>query len=103
MATITIQPGQPGEGMNYNVLKPLPYPWHIDTETGDVGRQEFWKGDPARLMGFQATAEVQRVVLFMEDFFADPQKAVGMFPVFQRENGSMYNTIVPITDVTVRA
>ena len=35
MSTITIQPGQYGEGMVYNVRKPLPYPYHLDPETGD--------------------------------------------------------------------
>lgn len=97
---ITIQPGQPGEGLNYNVMKPLPYPWHIDAETGDVGRQEFWKGTPARLIGFQDNADVQRVNLWLDDFAADPQKAVGKYPVFVKDNGDMYNTTVPITDVT---
>ena len=101
MGTITIQPGQPGEGMKYNPQKALPYPWHIDPETGDVDRQDFWKGDPARLMGFQAEIDVQRVALHRKDFAADPQKAVGMFAVFLRKDGSMYNIEVPITDVTV--
>ena len=97
---ITIQPGQPGEGMEYNPLKSLPYPYHINPDTGDVARQDFWQGDPARLLGFQASRDVQRVSLWLSDFSTAPAKAVGMFPVFLRRDGSMYNLADPITSVS---
>lgn len=96
MATITIQPA---------TLPDLtrPYPWHIDTATGDVGRQEFWKGDPYRLMGFQkASDSVQRVTVFLEDFTATPDKAIDMQPVFIRADGSMYSSSHTIETVTVQ-
>jgi len=104
---ISIQPGQPGEGMGYNVHKPLPYPFHIDPETGrcirgrgtaDLG--EAPPGDPWVLVGFQ-TGDVQHVVLFLREFAQDPQKAVGLVPVFIDERG-MFALTVPITNVTVR-
>lgn len=98
---IQIQPGQPGEGMAYNVNKPKPYPFHIDPKTGNVGRQDFWKGDPLRLLGFQDTAEVQRVTMFLEAFVADPPAAIGKFPVFIKKGGGIYSSIEPITEVTV--
>lgn len=101
MEIIQIQPGQPGEGMNYNVNKPLPYPWHIDPKNGNVGRQDFWKGDPLRLLGFQDTAEVQRLDMMFGAFVADPEAAVGKFPVFLKKGGGMYNITEPITSVTV--
>lgn len=106
--TITIQPGQPGEGMDYNVNKPLPYPFHIDAETGDCthgrgtdrcdgvlpGRM------PWRLIGFQLVRDVQEVDLLVEDFVVDPTRAVGMFPVFIHE-GDIFNLETPITNVSV--
>lgn len=100
MDAITIQPGQPGEGMNYNPSKSLPYPYHINPKNGDVDRQDFWRGDPSRLIGFQRTASFQSVSLWLEDFVADPQQAVGMFPVFAKTGGGMYNLSVPITSVS---
>lgn len=103
MTTITIQPGQPGEGMRYDVMKPLPYPYHVDAKTGEAGRQEFWRGDPAVLLGFQEQADTQRVDLFLTEWVTDPQKAVGMFPAFARTDGSMYTLMVPITSVFVNA
>lgn len=98
---ITIQSGQPGEGMKYNPAKPKPYPYHIDPATGDVDRQDVWKGDPLRLMGFQAESDIQRVALHLKDFAADPQAAVGMFPVFLSADGGMYSLSAPIVSVAV--
>ena len=106
MPTITIQPGQPDEGMGYNVAKPLPYPWHIDTESGEVGHQEFWNGEPFRLLGFQKNAQVQMVDLMLDQFVENPNLAVGMYAVFSDKDGGMYNITVPIThvhSVTVKA
>lgn len=80
-----------------DVRMPRPFPYVINHETGDVSDQEFWKGDPARLLGFQADADVQRVNLFFEDWAAgDIQKAVGMYPVFVKANGGMYCLALPV-------
>lgn len=94
MATIQIQPQ---EQPNFK----LPYPYFIDTQTGDVGRQDVWKGDPRRLMGFQNRADVQRVDVFLEDFAANPEAAIGKYPVFLRDDATMYNTTTPIESITI--
>lgn len=99
MSTISIQPANTVTG-EYDVRKPLPYPFHIDAATGDVGRQDFWKGDPARLLGFQKSADVQHVDLWLNDWAKSPAAAVGMFPVFVSKDGGMYNYTTPISDVT---
>ena len=95
--TISIQPANTPAG-EYDVSLPLPYPFHVDPETGDVGRQDFWKGDPARLLGFQR-GNIQRVDLTVKAWAADPQQAVGMCPVFLRADGSMFNLTNPIMTV----
>jgi hypothetical protein len=89
-----IQPG------NDDISKPRPFPFPID-QTGHVLDQDFWKGDPYSLLGFQATAEEQRVSLFFEDFTENPQQAVGMFPVFVKQGGGLYSLTLPIESVTV--
>lgn len=98
--TITIQPGQPGEGMNYNVHKPLPYPFHVNTETGDVMSGPHTGNETWRLVGFQPDADTQTVTLRREDFAAEPNKAVGLCPVFVDEHGCMFNLTEPITRAT---
>lgn len=101
---ITIQPGNSPDG-TYDVRWPMPYPFHVDAETGDVGYQDLWKGDPFRVVGFQKEVDVQKVDLHWHDAAADPQKIVGMFPVMLGTNGEepkMYNLDTPITDVSVQ-
>lgn len=103
---LSIQPGQPGEGMDYNVRKPLPYPFHIDADTGQCvrGRGTEALGDvpagakPWVLVGFQR-GNVQRLVMTVDDFVRDPQAAVGLVPVFA-DRGSIFALTEPITDVT---
>lgn len=108
--TITIQPGQPGEGMDYDIRKPLPYPFHIDVTNGDCvhGRGTDRFDVPAgrmpwRLIGFQNLRDVQQVDHSLADFVADPEGvAVGHYPVFIHE-GDIFNLDVPITNVTTSA
>lgn len=77
----------------------LPYPYWIDPETGDVQRQEFWKGSPSKLIGFVAAPSLFDMALSLDDFSADPAKAVGLFPVFEHANGEWYTHAAPC-DVT---
>jgi hypothetical protein len=58
-----------------------PYPYTIAPD-GTVVGQDFWHGDPYALLGFQVKLEVQTVDLPTEQFLANPQQAVGMYPVF---------------------
>lgn len=99
---ITIQPANSADG-TYDVHEPLPYPYHVDAATGDVGRQDFWKGAPFRVLGFQKDVDVQQVDLRWEDAAADPDQIVGMFAVMldtSEEEPHMYNLTRPISSVT---
>lgn len=78
----------------------VPYPYRIDTENGDVLDQDTWKGDPARLLGFQET-RVQRVKLFFADWIKDPKSAVGLYPVFLESGGTMFSLTIPVAAVDV--
>lgn len=109
--TITIQPGQPGEGMDYNVHKPLPYPFHIDASTGDcvhgrgtdaIASDVAPGGDPWLLIGFgfQQDRSRQQVDLWFTDFVDLPEDAIGMYPVFIHA-GEIFSLDVPITNVRV--
>lgn len=77
----------------------LPYPYHCDPD-GNVQRQDFWRGDPLRIIGFQADYEVQRVDLWWNQFVQAPQAAVGMFIVGENDSGG-YATYgkTPVRDV----
>ncbi|MBN8883346.1 MAG: hypothetical protein J0H73_13660 [Salana multivorans] len=113
MTTITIQPGQPGQGMDYDVHQPLPYPFHIDADTGDCvhGRGTDWSpsdvplgADPWRLIGFQAEQDRQHVDVLLEKFVTNPELAVGKWPVFIDHRGRFFSLSVPITSArTVEA
>lgn len=98
---ITIQPGQPGEGMGYNVHKPLPYPFHVDTKTGDVIQGPPTEFDDWRLLGFQPDVGTQSVELTRSVWLAgDVDACVGMVPVFIDSDGGMFSLDVPITKTT---
>jgi hypothetical protein len=99
---ITIQPGNSMDG-TYDVHQPMPYPFHVDAATGDVGYQDLWKGQPFRVLGFQKEVDVQQIDLHWKYAAADPEKIVGMFPVLldtSGEEGTIYQLTFPITDVS---
>lgn len=102
---ISIQPGQPGRGMDYDVRLPLPYPFHINVKTGDCthGRGTADLGEaavnaPWQLLGFQRGRR-QELVLTLAEFAADPQQAMGLVPVFVDASG-IFALTEPITNVT---
>ena len=78
----------------------LPYPYFID-EQGGVGRQDFWQGDPARLLGFHNEPESGDIALMFGQFKADPQQAVGMYPVFADSEDNWTTQTNPIESVEV--
>lgn len=86
---------------DYDVHKPMPYPYHIGDANGAVGRQDFWNGEPERLIGFQATRKRQVVDLFAAKFWDEPAQAIGMYPVFQDRDGGVWNMSYPVTEVVV--
>lgn len=77
MKIIRIQPRQRPDGT-------LPYPFFID-ENGRVGRQDFWKGNPIKLIGFDISPEDQgksKKTVSLKEFLADPIKCLRMYPIF---------------------
>lgn len=116
MTTISLQPGQPGHGMDYDPTDSLPYPIHV----GDDDRCENVPGyferrrdlTPSereerypKLVGFQEgpTPNPESIVP-VDRWRTDPDVAVGLHPVFMEPRGAdfgMFNLEVPITGVTV--
>lgn len=82
-------------------LTQLPYPFHVDAD-GLVGRQDFWKGDPYRVIGFVADLARQEVDLWWEAVAdGDEQRAVGMYLITQNQLGDMATHLTAIESVTV--
>lgn len=80
----------------------LPYPWYI-SKGGMVGRQDYWRGAPAQLVGFVSEPDTTGDVdLTFEEFWAEGTGAVGMFPVFAHADGT-FNTYGHRRVATVRA
>ena len=96
---LSIHIGQPGEGMNYNVNKPLPYPYHVDASTGGVRPGPQTNNEIWRLIGFQPDTNTQRVEVWLEDWLNEPDTAVGLVPVFV-DADRMFNLNAPVTSVT---
>lgn len=65
----------------------LPYPFFVN-EDGSVGSQDFWKGDPFKVVGFQRDLAVHEIDLWWRDVVTDPQQAVGMYLVTEDVQGS---------------
>ncbi len=104
MSIITIQPAQTDDIDAYDPRLPLPYPFHINTETqlcergrGSAeytGEKESWF-----LIGFQRRL-AQTVVLMAREFFTDPERAVGLVPVWS-DGDKFFTTSGPISSVMV--
>lgn len=97
---VRIQPANTESG-EYDVHVPQPYPYYIDAE-GKVAEQEFWKGDPLQLIGFQDRADRQKLNITFKQFWDDPTVAEGRFPVFLQGSGTFYNLTVPISSAVVQ-
>lgn len=65
----------------------LPYPFFID-EKGNVGRQDFWKGNPKKLIGFSPikTQDFHKKQIDLRIFLKNPKKAIGMYPIFAHKD-----------------
>lgn len=75
----------------------LPYPFFID-EKGNVGRQDFWKGEPLKLVGFNPKHKtgVMKNTITFEMFMADHKLCVNKFPIFEHKDGNYYTYGEPI-------
>jgi hypothetical protein len=56
----------------------LPYPYYVHVD-GTIGRQDFWRGDPIRVVGFVADSARQEVDLWWTEAEKDPHQALGMY------------------------
>lgn len=82
----------------------LPYPYFID-ETGMVGRQDFWKGEPLELIGVDINPTdhgMSGKSIDLKDILKDPEKAIGMYPIFKNSNDEWHTYDEPIESVSVR-
>lgn len=80
--------------------KKTPYPFAV-LEDGSVDGQDFWRGDPAGIVGFQNDENVQKVDLWWADAAKDPDSIVGKFAVMRTSDGGMYTYTLAIESVAV--
>jgi hypothetical protein len=78
----------------------LPYPYFIDAK-GNVGRQDFWKGEPLKLICFAKKNEAKSSLDF-DKFWKNPSKCIGLYPVFEHSNGEWFTYKDPIESVDLR-
>ena len=78
----------------------MPYPYHI-SKTGLVGRQDFWKGNPYRLIGFSNKPKAGSVDLELSAFISVPVQAINLYPVFADQQDNWFTEKVKIVSVHV--
>lgn len=101
MAVIKLQPSSfTDQIVDGHELTKLPYPFYVE-EDGSVQRQEFWKGDPYRVIGFQKDLARHEIDLLWQDATKDPQQVVGMYVVTADEKGDMGVHVSAISNVDV--
>lgn len=79
----------------------LPYPFYI-SENGFVDRQDFWRGEPFRLVGFVDAPDSHDVTIDMDDFAAHPTAAIGKHPVLAYRDGTFFTYTGPVETVAPR-
>lgn len=73
-------------------------------ESGFVDGQQSWNGSPWLLIGFEEAGAPERsIVLSRFEWLDDPQKAVGMVPVFSDFDGTWASWSYPVIGVEQRA
>jgi hypothetical protein len=70
-------------------------------EKGYVGRQDFWQGNPYKILGFNKTPKTGDISLMFEDFKKDPKQAEGMYPVFSTAQDEWTTHQDPIAEVEI--
>lgn len=73
----------------------LPYPYFIDKK-GLVGRQDFWKGKPYKLLGFSFLPEAGDINIFLEDAIKNPNLVIGRYPVFADKDDNWFTQLDPV-------
>lgn len=94
-----LQTSQTTTGAPYDPQQPLPYPYSIGSNNA-VLRQDFWKGDPAALIGFSTDPNDPVGTLTEADsWWAGPADAIiGQYASFERSDSSIYTDLRPIAD-----
>lgn len=82
---IKLQPDYDHDGAGH-----IPYPYWINPETGNVERQDVWKGEPAKLLGFAAPDDHFDVALSWHEWIENPSRGTGLLPVFMKADGGIY-------------
>lgn len=101
MRMIMLQPSEYTDQIrNGHEMTKLPYPFFVH-EDGSIGRQDFWNGRFARVVGFASDLAVQEVNLRWPDAVKDPQRAVGMYLVTADSDGNwgMHRTAIKSVQV----
>jgi hypothetical protein len=73
------------EGMEFTKR---PYPFHVQAD-GTILRQELWRGDPLRVVGFAKDLAVERIDLDWGEARADHTRTHGMYVVTQNDKGGL--------------
>ncbi len=77
----------------------LPYPYFIDDD-GYVGRQDFWKGTPLKLIGFNLSdKQIDDDSITFAQFWKNPELAIGKYPIFMHQDGEWYTYKDPIDGI----
>lgn len=84
---VTLQPQY-----RHNGAGEIPRPWHIDLPSGNVRRQDIFKGDPKQLVGFTSDPAVFEVELMRGEFAEEPARAQGMYPIFVTSGGQLWTS-----------
>lgn len=80
-------------------LTQLPYPFHAD-EHGDVLRQDFWDGNPARIVGFQKYLDVPRIDRTFNEIWENPELAIRMYVITADTDGRFSTHTLAIQSCT---
>lgn len=92
--SIRIQPREREDGT-------LPYPFFINAD-GNVGRQDFWKGRPLKLVGFNGKPNtgVDSKTIDLKLFLEKPKRAIGLYPIFEHKDGEWFTYKDPIQSIS---
>jgi hypothetical protein len=91
---ITIQPAGQNGGVGV-----VPKPYHVWVADGTIARQDYWRGNPAQLIGFVGEAGKPDVDFLFEDWLIEPKRAIGNYPVFADSTGNFSTALTPIESI----
>lgn len=102
MTVYKIQPAECVDRIhNGHEMTKLPKPYFVNADDGAVGRQDYWQGDPAAVVGFQADLAVNRIDLTWQEAAADPARAVGMYLVTTDSEGAWSTHLTAVASMAV--